>query len=83
METLFQKTDLGALVSKAHFDKVNSYIDLAREEKGTVLFGGGKPQLNSSLKDGHYLKPTLIEGLDPFSRTNQEEIWTDGFHHSL
>ncbi len=74
-DPLSEKTDLGALVSKGHFDKVSSYIDLAKEEKGTVLFGGEKPNLDTSLKDGYYLKPTLIEGLDPFSRTNQEEIF--------
>ena len=74
-DPLSEKTDLGALVSKGHFDKVSSYIDLAKEEKGTILFGGEKPQLDSSLKDGYYLRPTLIEGLDPFSRTNQEEIF--------
>lgn len=74
-DPLSEKTDLGALVSKGHFDKVSSYIDLAKEEKGTILFGGEKPQLDNSLKDGYYLRPTLIEGLDPFSRTNQEEIF--------
>ena len=74
-DPLSEKTDLGALVSKGHFEKVSSYIKLAKEEKGTILFGGKKPNLEDSLKDGYYLRPTLIEGLDPFSRTNQEEIF--------
>src|SRR5262249_2545682 len=34
-------TDLGALISRGHFDKVMSYIRLAREEGGRILCGGG------------------------------------------
>ncbi len=33
-------TDVGAIVSKQHFEKILSYIDLAREEGGTILCGG-------------------------------------------
>jgi hypothetical protein len=33
-------TDVGAIVSKQHFDKIMSYIELAREEGGTILTGG-------------------------------------------
>lgn len=33
-------TDVGAIVSKQHFDKIMSYIELAREEGGSILYGG-------------------------------------------
>ena len=33
-------TDVGAIVSKQHFDKIMSYIDLAKEEGGKILTGG-------------------------------------------
>lgn len=33
-------TDVGAIVSKQHFDKIMSYIELARTEGGTILTGG-------------------------------------------
>ena len=33
-------TDVGAIVSKQHFDKIMSYIELAKAEGGTVLTGG-------------------------------------------
>jgi aminomuconate-semialdehyde/2-hydroxymuconate-6-semialdehyde dehydrogenase len=33
-------TDVGAIVSRQHFDKIMSYIDLAKEEGGTILTGG-------------------------------------------
>ncbi|MCC7308597.1 MAG: aldehyde dehydrogenase [Acidobacteria bacterium] len=36
-------TDVGAIVSKQHFDKIMSYIDLAKSEGGTILCGGSEP----------------------------------------
>jgi len=66
---------LGALVSKPHLEKVMSYIELAKEEGGTVLTGGEKVQLEGEYADGYYLRPTIIEGLKYDCRTNQEEIF--------
>ncbi len=69
------KTQLGALVSSAHFQKVQSYIELARAEGGHILCGGHAVQLPPPLDGGHYLAPTVIEGLPVNCRTNQEEIF--------
>lgn len=68
-------SDLGAVVSKDHMDKVLAYIDLARTEGGTILCGGNRVLLDGALKDGWYIAPTVIEGLGPQCRTNQEEIF--------
>lgn len=68
-------SDLGAVVSREHMEKVLSYIDLARQEGGTVLCGGERIILDGPLRDGWYLAPTVIEGLGPDCRTNQEEIF--------
>ncbi|MCE7733721.1 MAG: aldehyde dehydrogenase [Candidatus Heimdallarchaeota archaeon] len=68
-------SDLGAIVSKDHFDKIKSYIQLAQEEGGTILSGGNTVKLEGDLSDGYYLRPTIIEGLDHLCRTNQEEIF--------
>lgn len=68
-------SDLGAVVSKDHMEKVLSYVQLAREEGGTVLHGGEQVKLEGALKDGWYIAPTVIEGLGPQCRTNQEEIF--------
>lgn len=67
--------NLGAVVSQQHRDKVLSYIELAREEGGTVLAGGNPVQLEGEYADGYYIEPTIIEGLDYTCRTNQEEIF--------
>ena len=66
---------LGAVVSKLHFDKVMSYIELAKQEGGTILCGGHKIQLSGRLADGWYIAPTVVDGLPLECRTNQEEIF--------
>jgi aminomuconate-semialdehyde/2-hydroxymuconate-6-semialdehyde dehydrogenase len=67
--------DLGAVVSQAHFDKVMGHIALAREEGGRVLCGGDAIKLDGRCKDGWFIAPTVIEGLEANCRTNQEEIF--------
>jgi aminomuconate-semialdehyde/2-hydroxymuconate-6-semialdehyde dehydrogenase len=69
------KTDLGALVSRQHLEKVSSYLALAREEGGTILCGGEPLTLAGELSGGYYLSPAIIEGLPNGCRTNQEEIF--------
>jgi aminomuconate-semialdehyde/2-hydroxymuconate-6-semialdehyde dehydrogenase len=66
---------MGAIVSKPHFEKIKSYIELAKEEGGKVLAGGQEVKLEGDLKDGYFLRPTIIEGLDENARCNQEEIF--------
>lgn len=66
---------MGAVVSKAHQEKVLSYVELAKNEGGTVLAGGHALQLEGRCKDGYFIAPTIIEGLDYNCRTNQEEIF--------
>ncbi|MFL2975643.1 MAG: aldehyde dehydrogenase, partial [Candidatus Thalassarchaeaceae archaeon] len=67
-------TDLGALISKEHLQKVQSYIDLAIEEGGTILTGG-TPCLPSGFEGGNWMAPTVIAGLAPESRCSTEEIF--------
>ncbi len=68
-------SDLGAVVSKDHLEKVLAYVDLARHEGGSVLCGGERIHLTGALQNGWYMAPTVIEGLGPQCRTNQEEIF--------
>ena len=66
---------LGAVVSKPHMEKVLSYVELAKEEGGTVLCGGHQVKLEGEYSEGYYIAPTIIEGLNYQCRTNQEEIF--------
>jgi len=69
-----RNTDIGAVVSQAHYEKVLSYIKLAKKEGGRIR-AGGKAVFPRGYKGGWYIEPTIIEGLDPYCRTNQEEIF--------
>lgn len=66
---------MGALVSKEHLEKVQSYIELAKKEGGTLLYGGQQVKLEGEYADGYYLQPTVFEGLGQSCRTNTEEIF--------
>ena len=68
------ETNIGALVSKPHMEKVQSYISLAEEEGGKIL-SGGKQVTVKGFEDGYYLEPTIIEVFDDKCRVNQEEIF--------
>ncbi len=68
-------TKVGAIASKMHFDKVLSYIALAKEEGGQILAGGHAVNLPGDLSEGYYIAPTVIEGLAYNCRTNMEEIF--------
>ena len=68
-------TDLGALVSRQHFDKVVGCIDRARSEGGRILTGGAPVRIEGRCADGWFVAPTVIEGLGSESATNQEEIF--------
>ncbi len=72
---LEEETQIGAVVSRAHQEKILSYIRLAEEEGGTILCGGKKVQLDGENTGGFFLEPTIIEGLSYNCRTNQEEIF--------
>jgi aminomuconate-semialdehyde/2-hydroxymuconate-6-semialdehyde dehydrogenase len=67
-------TNIGALVSKQHLEKVKSYLDLAKEEGGNILCGGEEVTVEGA-KNGFYLTPAVIENLAFDCRTNQEEIF--------
>lgn len=65
----------GAVVSKMHFDKVMSCIELAKQEGGKILLGGNAVKGTGRCENGYFIEPTIIEGLGPNCRTNMEEIF--------
>jgi aminomuconate-semialdehyde/2-hydroxymuconate-6-semialdehyde dehydrogenase len=74
-DPLDDTTDLGALVSQAHFDKVTGCIVLARSEGGRVIAGGQTVSPPGRCANGWFVAPTVIEGLPGDCRTNQDEIF--------
>ncbi|MBL4577920.1 MAG: aldehyde dehydrogenase [Flavobacteriales bacterium] len=70
-----EDSDLGAIVSEEHMNKILSCIELAKQEGGNILAGGNQVKLEGDLNGGWYIEPTIVEGLGPDCRTNQEEVF--------
>ena len=68
-------TNFGALISREHQRKVLSYYELARQEGGVAVAGGGIPEMPQELRAGSWIEPTVWTGLSHDSRVAREEIF--------
>lgn len=65
--------EVGPLISKTQFDRVQSYIEKGQEEGATLYHGGtGKPD---GLDTGYFVKPTVFTDVDNSMTIAQEEIF--------
>ena len=62
---------MGSLISWDHREKVASYVELAKEEGGTIVCGGNRV----GPPDGAFFQPTIITGLPIDCRVATEEIF--------
>ncbi|HUW53623.1 MAG TPA: aldehyde dehydrogenase [Rhodanobacter sp.] len=67
-------TMLGAQASGEQMKKILSYFDIGRQEGAKVLIGGERNTLGGELKEGYYVKPTVLFGHNKM-RVFQEEIF--------
>ncbi|KPW20123.1 Aldehyde dehydrogenase [Pseudomonas amygdali pv. aesculi] len=65
-------TMVGAQASEQQFDKILSYLDIAKGEGAELLTGGKVEKLEGSLSTGYYIQPTLLKGNNKM-RVFQEE----------
>jgi len=65
---------VGAQASQEQFDKIMSYMEVARSEGAQFLTGGDKETLDGDHGQGYYIQPTLLKG-DNKMRVFQEEIF--------
>ncbi|MGW7386466.1 aldehyde dehydrogenase family protein [Streptomyces sp. NPDC054794] len=65
------ETVVGPVISAAHRDRVEAYVELARKEGATVVAGGERP----SLDRGFYAAPTLLADCTNDMRVAREEIF--------
>jgi acyl-CoA reductase-like NAD-dependent aldehyde dehydrogenase len=64
-------TVVGPVISSAHRDRVESYVELGRKEGAVVVTGGQRP----SRDRGFYVTPTLLADCTPDMRVVREEIF--------
>jgi aminomuconate-semialdehyde/2-hydroxymuconate-6-semialdehyde dehydrogenase len=74
-DPLDESSNLGAIVSDTHFQKILDCLEIARTEGGQIVAGGRQLQLEGRCAEGFFIEPTIITGLDQNCRTNQEEIF--------
>ena len=67
--------NFGPLISAEHQKKVLGYYQLARDEGGVAVAGGGVPDMPSDLARGAWIEPTVWTGLRHDSRVAREEIF--------
>lgn len=67
-------TAIGAQVSLNQIEKIQSYVDIGRQEGAECLIGGERNILPGDLQDGYYYKPTVFKGHNKM-RIFQEEIF--------
>jgi betaine-aldehyde dehydrogenase len=83
-----ESTEVGALVSAAHRDRVEGFVDDARREGARVLAGGRRPS-DAALAGGFFYEPTALGQVEPSMRVVRQEVfgpvlsiipWTDEAH---
>ncbi len=65
---------MGPLVSAAHRDKVESYIQIGIKEGAKLLCGGKRPA-GKEFEKGNFLEPTIFDEVKPTMRIAREEIF--------
>lgn len=63
---------MGPLISEEHREKVLSYYQLAKDEGGEVIVGGGVPE---GVNGGFWIEPTIWTGIADGARVTREEIF--------
>ncbi|MBC7397007.1 MAG: aldehyde dehydrogenase family protein, partial [Bdellovibrionales bacterium] len=62
---------INAVIDERSFKKIGTYIDWARGDSSMKVLAGGE----SNGKTGYFVRPTLLQALDPKARTMCEEIF--------
>ncbi len=67
-------SNIGPMASAKQRERIEGYVQTARDDGGRILLGGTRPE-GDAYKDGAYYLPTIIDGLDHGSKVCQEEIF--------
>ncbi|MFK7825880.1 MAG: aldehyde dehydrogenase [Oligoflexales bacterium] len=74
-DPLEENTNMGALISASHLQKVQAYVDKAVEEGAKILVGGSSFRPSGRCIQGSFFEPTILSGVSQNSCVNQEEIF--------
>ncbi|KWD77562.1 5-carboxymethyl-2-hydroxymuconate semialdehyde dehydrogenase [Burkholderia ubonensis] len=70
-------TQLGAMITRAHWEKVTGYIRIGEREGARLVAGGADQPANlpAHLRNGNFVRPTVFADVDNRMRIAQEEIF--------
>ena len=68
------RTEVGPLIHEEARKKVDSYVGVGKEEGASVVIGGEEPG-DKTLAAGWFYRPTVLAGVKPGMRVEQEEIF--------
>ncbi len=74
-DPLDPETDLGAVISEPHLQKLERFAQVARDEGGTIHCGGRRLALSGRCAKGSFFAPTVVSGLGTTCHFNQAEIF--------
>lgn len=69
-----QGVEMGPVISKAHMEKILSYIEIGKDE-GATLLCGGKRIMEDGLENGYFIEPTIFTDTTSDMRIVREEIF--------
>jgi aldehyde dehydrogenase (NAD+) len=68
------ESEMGPVAFKEQLEKVQGYIRTGQEEGARLAFGGKRPD-TEELKDGFFIEPTILTGVDNTMKVAREEIF--------
>jgi acyl-CoA reductase-like NAD-dependent aldehyde dehydrogenase len=71
---LEETTQVGPITTQPQYQKVLSYIDIAKQQGAKCVLGGG-PAQRPELGGGWFVEPTVFTGVKPDMRIAQEEVF--------
>ena len=73
-DPLDEETEMGPVAFKEQLDKVLGYVETGQEEGAEIVAGGKRPD-DPELKDGFFVEPTILTGVDNSMTVAQDEIF--------
>lgn len=71
---LDMETEMGTIAFPGQLEKVEQYIEIAKNEGATLLYGGAKPT-EPELQNGLFIEPTIFGDVKNSMRIAQEEVF--------
>ncbi|HEY8154508.1 MAG TPA: aldehyde dehydrogenase family protein [Myxococcota bacterium] len=73
-DPLDPRTQVGSLISPAHRERVQRYLEIGSEEGARLVCGGDRPG-DAALAGGAFLRPAVFDRVTPSMRIAREEIF--------